>query len=177
MIKGAKRYAKQFLNNVDIKEVPHAIKQLEALSTLMEKEKNLKNLLVSPLFSSKEREGVIAYIAGRTGMSEKLVKFINYLVEENVIYGLKGVVKSLTALYLDMQKMAKAVVAVPAAIDKTLEEKLKAAIKGITGKDIEMEFVIDPSLIGGVRIQVGSTMYDNSIKGQLGLLRDKLIKG
>jgi F0F1-type ATP synthase delta subunit len=51
------------------------------------------------------------------------------------------------------------------------------SLKQITGKEIDLEFVMDPSLLGGVRIKVGSTMYDSSIKGQLGLLRDKLIKG
>ena len=50
-------------------------------------------------------------------------------------------------------------------------------MKQITGRDVDLEFVIDPSLLGGVRIKVGSTMYDSSIKGQLGLLKDKLIKG
>jgi F0F1-type ATP synthase delta subunit len=42
---------------------------------------------------------------------------------------------------------------------------------------VELQYEIDPELIGGVRVKVGSTMYDLSIKGQLGLLRDKLIKG
>ena len=54
---------------------------------------------------------------------------------------------------------------------------MKSSLKEITGRDIDIEFVIDPALLGGVRIKVGSTMYDSSIKGQLGLLRDKLIKG
>jgi F0F1-type ATP synthase delta subunit len=40
-----------------------------------------------------------------------------------------------------------------------------------------MEFVLDPALLGGVRIRIGSVMYDSSIKGQLRLLRDKFIEG
>jgi F0F1-type ATP synthase delta subunit len=44
-------------------------------------------------------------------------------------------------------------------------------------RDVDIEFVLEPSLLGGVLVKVGSTMYDSSIKGQLRLLKDELIKG
>jgi F0F1-type ATP synthase delta subunit len=62
-------------------------------------------------------------------------------------------------------------------LSKEYEAQLAGSLRQVTGRDIDLEFVIDPSLLGGVRIKVGSTMYDSSIKGQLGLLKDKLIKG
>jgi F0F1-type ATP synthase delta subunit len=57
------------------------------------------------------------------------------------------------------------------------ENQLKQSLKQVTGRDIDMEFILDPALLGGVRIRIGSTMYDSSIKGQLRLLRDKFIEG
>ena len=47
----------------------------------------------------------------------------------------------------------------------------------MTSREVEVEFSEDPSLIGGVLIKVGSTMLDGSIKGQLRLLKEELIKG
>jgi F0F1-type ATP synthase delta subunit len=44
-------------------------------------------------------------------------------------------------------------------------------------RDVDIEYVMDPSLLGGILVKVGSTMYDTSIKSQLRLLRDDLIKG
>jgi F-type H+-transporting ATPase subunit delta len=42
---------------------------------------------------------------------------------------------------------------------------------------VDIEYVSDPTLLGGFIVKVGSTMYDSSIKGQLRLLKDELIKG
>jgi F0F1-type ATP synthase delta subunit len=50
-------------------------------------------------------------------------------------------------------------------------------LKKLIDRDVDLETVLDPSLLGGVLVKVGSTMYDSSIKGQLRLLKDELIKG
>jgi F-type H+-transporting ATPase subunit delta len=65
----------------------------------------------------------------------------------------------------------------PIAISKDHEATLKASLKQITGRDVDLEYMIDASLLGGILIKMGSTMYDSSIKGQLRLLKDELIKG
>lgn len=176
-VKGVKRYAKQFLSAVDLAEVPRAIEQLSAISSLVEKDKTFRNILVSPIFSKAESKQIISYMGQKLKMSEKTVKYIQYLSTSKAISAMPEIVSAIVAAYLDMKKRTKAVVTSPVQITKDYEDKLKTSLKEITGMDIDMEFVIDPALLGGIRIQVGSTMYDSSIKGQLGLLRDKLIKG
>jgi F0F1-type ATP synthase delta subunit len=56
-------------------------------------------------------------------------------------------------------------------------DRLKGSLKKLINKDVDLDYVLDPSLLGGVLVKVGSTMYDSSIKGQLRLLKDELIKG
>lgn len=176
-VKGVKRYARQFLSAVDLSEVPQAIEQLSAISSLMERDRTFKNLMVSPIFSETESRQIISYMGQKLKMSEKTVKYLHYLSTSKAIGAMPEIVGAIVAAYLDMKRRAKAIVTSPVKIGKDYEEKLKSSLMEITGKDIDMEFVIDPALLGGVRIKVGSTMYDSSIKGQLGLLRDKLIKG
>lgn len=176
-VKGVKKYAKQFLKATDLDQVPQAIEQLSAIAGLMEKDRSFKNLLVSPVFSDKERRDALTFIANKIGMSLDVTKYLIYLSSEMVMGALEEIVKSITALYLEMKKTARAVVTSPVPVSKEYEAEIVKSLKQITGKDIDLEFVMDPSLLGGVRIKVGSTMYDSSIKGQLGLLRDKLIKG
>ncbi len=65
----------------------------------------------------------------------------------------------------------------PIEISRDRENTLKASLKKMTDRDVDMEYVIDPSLLGGILVKIGSTMYDTSIKGQLRLLKDELIKG
>ncbi|HTZ17075.1 MAG TPA: ATP synthase F1 subunit delta [Dissulfurispiraceae bacterium] len=176
-VKGVKKYAKKFLANVEMAEIPQAIEQLGSISGLMEKDKSLRTLLVSPLFSADEKQKTLSFISGKISASEKVGKYLNYLTEEKALAGLPEIVTAINALYMDMKKRAKAIVTSPVAISAQFEGQLKQALKQVTGRDIDMEFVNDPALLGGVRIRIGSTMYDSSIKGQLRLLRDKFIEG
>jgi F-type H+-transporting ATPase subunit delta len=82
-----------------------------------------------------------------------------------------------TAIYLEKKKRAKAVVLSPVEVGSDYERRLKDSLKGLIDRDVDIEFVMDQSLLGGVLVKVGSTMYDSSIKGQLRLLKDELIKG
>jgi F0F1-type ATP synthase delta subunit len=61
-VKGVKKHAKKFLANVEMAEIPQAIEQLGSISVLMEKDKSVRTLLVSPLFSSEERQKTLSFI-------------------------------------------------------------------------------------------------------------------
>lgn len=176
-LKGVKKYAKKFLAYVEMAEIPQAIGQMETIVGLMKKDKSFKTLVISPIFSHDERQKTVAFIAGKIKASEKVTKYLEYLLAEQALGGLPEILESITALYLDMKKRSKAIVTTPMPVSREYEEQLKQSLKLVTGRDIDMEFVLDPALLGGVRIRIGSTMYDSSIKGQLGLLKDKFIEG
>jgi F0F1-type ATP synthase delta subunit len=65
----------------------------------------------------------------------------------------------------------------PIEIKKEQEDSLKSSLKKMMDRDVDIEYVMDPSLLGGILVKVGSTMYDTSIRSQLRLLRYELIKG
>lgn len=176
-VRGVKKYAKQFLKSADLNEVPKILEQFEALAGVLQRDKGIRNLLVSPVFTDEERNQALVFLTQKMEMSLESTKYLMYLSSEKVLWALGDINKAITALYLEMKKRAKAVITTPAPLSKENEAKLSDSLKKITGRDIDLEFVMDPSLLGGVRIKVGSTMYDSSIKGQLGLLKDKLIKG
>lgn len=176
-VKDVKKYAKQFLKSVDLAEVPKAIEQLSIVAGLIEKDKNFRTLMVSPVFSEADHEKAIAILSHQMKMSSEVAQYLIYLSSKKSLGALKDIVNAINSLYMEMKKKAKAVVTAPMQVSKEYEKDLIKSLTELTGRDIELEFIFDPSLLGGVRIQVGSTMYDSSIKGQLGLLKDKLIKG
>jgi ATP synthase F1 delta subunit len=174
-VKNIKRYAKQFLNAIEIEEVPRAIEQLGLISSLIEKDKNFKNLMVSPAFNKEEKQKSIEHIAQKIGISTKVSGYLKYLLDAKLVIAMPEIVIAITEMHLEMKKRAKGFVITPLQISTGYEDKLKESLKQVIGRDIDLQFIIDPSLLGGIRIQVGSTMYDSSIKCQLGLLRDKLL--
>jgi F-type H+-transporting ATPase subunit delta len=176
-VKGASKYAKALLRNVGMDKAAQAIAELSSVSDLMVKSREFGNLLVNPRFTAEERNGVIKALAGRLNLSDSTVKFILSLAETGVISGIADILRIATDLYLERQRKVKAIVTSPIEISKDREAVLKASLKKMTERDVDLEYVVDPSLLGGVLVRIGSTMYDTSIRGQLRLLKDELIKG
>lgn len=172
-----KKCARMFLNATGFEGAPEAIAELVSVKYLMLKSVEFVGLLENPLFTQKEREAAVKGFSQRLKLSDNTVRFILYLSERMLIASLPEVIRIAAALYLEKKKMAKAIVTTPIAVDKKYEERLRASLKNITGMDLDMEYNIDPSIIGGMIVRVGSTMYDSSIKGQLRLLKDDIMKG
>lgn len=176
-IKGASKYAKALLRNVGMDKAGQAIAEIGFVNELMVKSREFRSLLANPRFTTEERTGVVKVLADKLNLSDNTVKFILYLAEIGAIIGLAEILRIATSLYLDRQKRAKAVVMSPIEISKDRESTLKASLKKMVDRDVDLEYVIDPSLLGGILVKIGSTMYDTSIRGQLRLLKDELIKG
>jgi len=176
-VKQAKRYAKMFINVVGMDAALKALTELAAIEQLMNRSGEVRSLLLNPGFSQAEKEGAIRKIAEKEKLSDSVVKFVIYLTEIRVIAALSEIVKTATAIYLEKMKQAKAVVFTPVEVSKGHEERLKISLKKLLDRDVNIEYVLDPSLLGGILVKVGSTMYDSSVKGQLRLLKDELIKG
>ena len=176
-VKGASKYAKALLRNAGTDKAAQAIAELSSVNDVIKESKEFGNLLVNPRFTDEERTGVIKALAERLRLSDSTVKFVLYLVDAGVISGIAEILRIATNLYLERQKKAMAVVMSPIEIGKEREGALKASLKKMTDRDVDLEYVIDPSLLGGVLVKIGSTMYDTSIRGQLRLLKDELIKG
>jgi ATP synthase F1 delta subunit len=133
--------------------------------------------VVCPVFDKAEIKKALSYISKKIGATPQVGKYMEYLYEEKALGSLPEIVDAINAMYLEILKRSKAIVTSPQPVAKKYDAVLKRSLKKVTGRDIDIEYVVDPSLLGGVRIRIGSTMYDSSIKSQLGLLRDKFIEG
>jgi F-type H+-transporting ATPase subunit delta len=176
-VRQANRYAKALLRNVGMENAPQALTELISINDLMVRSKEFRSFLLNPRFTPEERASVIKSLTEKLKLSENTVKFVLHITDVGVIAALSDIIRIATNLYLEKKKRAKAVVMTPIEISKDRENTLKASLKKMTERDVDLEYVIDPSLLGGILIKMGSTMYDTSIKGQLRLLKDELIKG
>jgi F-type H+-transporting ATPase subunit delta len=70
----------------------------------------------------------------------------------------------------------KAVVTSAEPLDAEIQDRLRRRLGEVTGKDVYLELRQDPTLLGGVVSQVGSRVYDGSLKMQLARLRDELAR-
>ena len=175
--KNAKKYARTLFQSVEIDDFEDALSQITLFNEVMNKNRDVHSSLTSPLFSSEEKAKAIDVISDILNINEQMKKYLQYIVVDGMVMMLPDIIRLSLALYHEKKKKAKATVFSPIEITEDITKRLKVSLKKITSKDIDVEYVNDPSLMGGFIVKVGSTMYDSSIKGQLRLLKDELIKG
>ncbi len=172
--KYAKRYARMLFNVTGTEKAEETIQALSAIESLIETSKEIRNFFLSPLVTEEEREKTISEMASKTGMSDEVRKFIIFLASKRAIMALPDIIRHYTALYFERKRKAKATVITPVMFDGDYERRLKESLRKITNREVEIEYLHDPELIGGIVVKVGSTMYDGSIRGQLELLKERL---
>lgn len=175
--KQTRKFVNTLINTAGIDGIPKAAAELSALHGLMRGNKEFHSLLIGPQFLDNEKHGVIKEVGERLGFSEGIIKFVSYLSDIKALDALPDIISIAVSIYHEKKKKAKATVFTPHGIGGEYEERLKSALKGLIERDVDIEYVVDPLLLGGMLVKVGSTMYDGSIKGQLRLLGEALKAG
>ena len=175
--KEEKRLARMFLNHVGTDKAVGALRELAVVRAMVEKNRDFKGFMVGPQFTVDEKKTILENLNGKLSFSDGTNKFLNYLIENDSMGLIDEIEENAVTIYLERTKKAKATVMAPVELDGNYLDRLKGALKKLTLRDVEIEFVKDPSVLGGVLIKVGSTMYDGSLRGQLRLLKEELIKG
>ena len=172
-----KQFAKKFLNHVG-RQNAKAAEELKTVSSLMEASPEMRGFLEGPQFSAEEKKNLLdEFVAKKLSLSEGTRKFLEYLMDADGAALLPGIAGNAEALCMEYSRRAKAVVVSASELDKTTGDRLKATLGKITGREVDMEYVRDPSILGGVLVKIGSTMFDSSLRGQLRILKEELIKG
>jgi ATP synthase F1 delta subunit len=172
-----KRLARMLISRMGVEGSLKAIEELSAVKALIGKCPELKRVLEGPQFSPEEKDTVIAHLAKAFSMSEGSAKYLDFLVKNGYINDLPEILDSALAIYMERMKKAKARVLSSISLGEKAEARLLTALRKLTGRDVEVDFVVDPSILGGVLVEAGSAMFDGSLRGQLRLLKEELIKG
>lgn len=172
----AKKYSKALLGSVEISKIPVVIEELKAFSQLIDTNRKLKLLFAGQIFSEAEKERALGALLPGLKLSSHTEKFLKLIIVQGHLAAIKETIIASINAYNERQKKATAVVISSVPLDKNYTERLRIALKAMTQKEVDVESQVDPSLLGGFIVKVGSTIYDSSLKGQLRLLRAELMK-
>ncbi len=172
----ARRYAKALFSITKNEKETEAIKkELETLSNLIETNREIKNFIFNPIFGKEDKEKVLTGVLQKIGGADITKNFIKLLLKKDRIKYLREIVENLSMLIIEKQNKKKAVVITTAKLTDASLSKIKSRLSDITKKDVELEERVDDSIIGGVMIQVGSLVYNGSIKTQLENIKNRLL--
>lgn len=172
----AKRYSRVLLNTVELSDVPRVLEELRKFLKLIEENRKLKLLFAGQIFSEEEKDRALGQLLPYMKFSSRTERLLRLIIIRGHLSALKEIIKVSTELYNERLGKATALVTTAIQLDEDHTRKLREALKQLIHKDVEIETWLDPSLLGGFIVRVGSTVYDSSLKGQFRLLRAELTK-
>ena len=173
----AARYARVLLE-VSIEEADAAAveRELTAFASMIDSHDDLKRVLFSPSVPTTVRKQIVAAIGAKAGYAAPLAKLLVMLAER----GRLDLVPDLLDVYRERLRAHSSIVKGAVSSASPLEpERLRAleqSLSQTTGKQVQLDAAVDPSLIGGVVARIGSTVYDGSIRTQLQRIRQQLVE-
>ncbi len=164
----AKRYATAFFDlALEQDQLDQLAGELNDLGGLMNDSADLARLVSSPIVSRREQGAAMAAIITRAGMSNFVGNLAGLMAQNRRLFALKDTIAAFQTLVAKHRGEVSAEVTSASELKPAHLNAVKEALKEIVGRDVALETTVDPSLIGGLIVKVGSRMIDNSLRTKL----------
>ncbi len=144
---------------------------LAALKAILAGSADLRSLITSPRFTADDKAKGLAAVAERAGFGATTRKFLGLLAANRRTAALASVITAFARLAEARRGAVSAQVTTAIALTDAQTESLLAALRTALGKDPQIETRVDPAILGGVKVRVGSRLYDASLKAKLDSLK------
>ena len=172
----ASRYAKALMDVLYPDKADAGLQQLRQFASVLAEQPDAQRVFENPTISGEGRKGLMKTIADALAFDAVVRNFLNLLVERNRLGLITEVVAAYEKLLDEKQGVVRALVTSAHPLDAAQQKEVAAKLETLTGKQVRVELSVDPSLIGGLVAQVGSTVYDGSIRQQLTAFKNRLIQ-
>lgn len=162
------RYAQALLSIAQDGNVVDPVTQdIASLLNLLKESQDLRDFLFSPIFKADDKKAVLNRVLG-DGVHPYTRNFLMVLVDRRRILLLEGICKEFQALLRKLNQTVLAEVISVKELTDDQKRSLQEKVMAMTGaRHVDLETKLDPDLIGGVIIKIGSQVIDASLRGQL----------
>lgn len=174
----ARRYARALLDiGREEGQVRRILTEVDRFAALMSEVPALREALEAAHINSRDKLSALDSCVSGEGFLPTTANFLRLLVEKGRMKALQQILSELRRLVEELEGIERVQVLIPFALSGTQRDVLKSVLERQTGKRIELEEKIDPAVLGGMVVKVGSTVYDGSVRTQLSQIRENLRKG
>jgi len=168
----AERYAKALFDlALAEKKLPAVEKDLTRFDGLLKGSDDLQRLISSPVFSADDQVRAISAILDKAKITGLVGNFIRVVAQNRRLFAMNGMLGVFRKLAADHRGEASADVTVAEKLSAAQIKELKAALNSVVGKDVTINTIVDPSILGGMIVKVGSRQIDTSLRTKLSSLR------
>ena len=171
----ANRYALYELaeENKSVHEIEN---QSSALIQLINESKDFESTIKNPINKKEEQINVINKIAERYNFNDLLKNFLCFLITKRRLFFIKKILKNFINICSQKRGEVSAKLIAAKKLNENEVNKIKDELSENFVTKVKLDYKYDPSLIGGLIIQVGSVMIDTSIQSKLKQLENKMIE-
>lgn len=146
--------------------------ELDQFDALIAESPDLNRLVRSPVFGADEQLKALSAILAKAGLSGITANFLRVITTNRRLFAVRDMIRAYRVLVAKNKGEVVAQVTVAEPLSDQNKEALKGALKSVTGgKDIDMDVTIDPAIIGGLVVKVGSRMVDTSLRTKLNSIK------
>ncbi|MGH7246761.1 MAG: ATP synthase F1 subunit delta [Pseudomonadota bacterium] len=151
-----------------------ALASLRAVETMLDESAEFETVLLSPAVPPSKKRAVLARLSAPLDFAAPVRNFFYVLIDRRRIGSLSEIREGFEAMMDERLGLVRVDVTSPGDLDAAQRASLQAQLSRLSGKQVRLEFSVDPSLVGGVIARIGSNVYDGSVRGELDALGKRL---
>jgi F-type H+-transporting ATPase subunit delta len=169
----AGRYARALFElALDAKSVDAVKADLDRFDAMIADSPDLTRLVRSPVFGAEERSRALAAVLAKAGIGGLAANFIKFVAANRRLFALRDMIRDFRKLVAHWKGEVSAQVTVAEKLSDRHLEALKSALKQVTsGKAVDLDVKVDPAIIGGLIVKLGSRMVDSSLRTKLNAIK------
>lgn len=166
------RYAQALLDLAeDAKSIPRVEKDLKSFKKMYDSSAELKRLAESPVIKTEDKVAALSALTKKAKLSVLTQQFIGTVVGNRRAADLPGIISAFDDILARRRGSQVAKVTSAAKLTAAQTTAIKSQLKKTLGRPVDIETSVDPDLLGGFVVRIGSRLYDSSLKTKLEDLR------
>ena len=169
-------YARAFTDVVFDKKLDpsQAIAELKTITGMTDESSDLRKVWGNPAIPTAQKRGILDALVGRAGISRPVRNLVAVLIDHRRTHFLDAIAVQFEKDLNERMGFAEADVWSARDLSSTEKATLEAQVARLTSRKVKANYALDASLLGGAVVRVGSTIYDGSVKGRLGKIREAI---
>jgi F-type H+-transporting ATPase subunit delta len=162
---------------LEAKAIDKVAADLQAFDALLAESADLTRLVRSPVFTAEMQGKAIAAVLDRAGIGGLAAQFLGVVVANRRLFAVRDIINAYAALLARHKGEMRAQVTVAEPLSDAHLSDIRDALNAVTRKDVKVDVRIDPSIIGGLVVKLGSRMVDSSLRTKLNALKHAMKTG
>jgi len=146
-------------------------RDLSAFAALIAASPDLMRLVRSPVFAAEEQEKALAAVLAKAGITGTAANFLRVVAGNRRLFAVRDMIRDFNKLVAAHKGEVTAQVTVAEQLNDARMNEIRAALRDVTGKDVQVDVTVDPAIIGGLKVKLGSRMVDASLRTKLNSIR------